>query len=187
MNGEKMKRLCIAIVLFGSSHSLALAEDQIVKLQNPVHPSLGIPFSAGNPTEIDGVCKALGYQNYIFDSARRSKEVVDVVQVNFDGITISNPKHNPIVEIWCSGSLTPPSDPGFTVIPQPIHKEVGLPFAAWQNQDFQGVCKYLGFSSYLDDSARRNKSLEDTVLVDEQGNLNNARASSYRLVTLTCY
>ncbi len=57
----------------------------IVRIKNPVHSESKLPFSIRNAQRFDGVCKYLGYSDYIGSSARRTGHNEDTVVLDGDG------------------------------------------------------------------------------------------------------
>lgn len=181
-----MKKLVLGLMVFGSLASFAETNSNIIKLQNPLHPETGLPFSGQNSQRLDGVCKSLGFETYLFNSARRSRLSEDTVVVDGDGQVISMPVFQPIVEIWCKGKAQSPAFQGIVKVKNPIHIESNLPFSTRNAQSFNGVCRYLGHSSYIASSARSTGKIEDTMVLDADGNPIIYRDEFESLAELSC-
>ncbi len=178
-----MKKIIIGLVALSSLTAFAKSD----KLINPFEPTTKLPFSAQNVQRLDGVCKSLGYQSYVFDTARRTAHLEDSVLVNADGLIAAMPKFETISEIECEGTSSLPSQQKIITQKNPANKETGLRYSIRNAQSFDGVCRQLGHSGYVEASARRTGHNEDTVVVDSEGSTTIVKDWFESLAELSCY
>ena len=178
-----MKKIIIGLIALSSISAFAKS----AKLINPLEPTTNLPFSAQNVQRLDGVCKSLGYQAYVFDTARRSSRLEVSVLVSGDGRIAAMPNFQTISEIECEGTSSLPSQQKIITLKNPTNKETGLHYSIRNAQRFDGVCKQLGHSGYVEDSARRTGHNEDTVDVDSEGNTTIVKDWFESLAELSCY
>ena len=169
-----------------------LTGDTSALIKNPVYPDTKIPLSAAElPRELtwpiassltdfhsksseDGVCKLLGYERAATNSSRvKNLETAEVFQINEKGQIKSGKISVPMSQIICVNSIPVKPAQEIEVLSsyKLIHPESGLPLAAFgsEHSSYNGVCRVLGFTKAVPESGRFSKKSEDTLQVNDEG------------------
>ncbi|MBL7664436.1 MAG: hypothetical protein JNM93_04840 [Bacteriovoracaceae bacterium] len=149
-----MKTLFFTLLTLSSVY----AQKQTSHLETaPVHRELNLPIVSFAPEET-AVCKYLGYEAYVKDSATYGNTVFSVY-INNEGKLEKAGKTARVESLICINKIEIPANKEKALhINLPVHSESKIPIVGLKQNDETGVCAYLSAGRYLKNSAKFGKN-----------------------------
>jgi DNA-binding transcriptional regulator of glucitol operon len=176
-----MKRLLAGLLLLNSL-SVFASEMQIEEVMldtgeitalitEPKYPDSNLPVRFNYWKHQDGVCKLLGYQKAVDQSAIFSNSSERVLVLDENGKIVRSIYENKVTSIVCINKVAEAQGAKLSIVNEPKHSDSNLPvrFNYWKHQD--GVCKLLGYQKAVDQSAIFSNSSERVLVLDENGKI----------------
>lgn len=159
--------------------------ENLALIKNPTHNSSNFPFSPQSDYEAHAICKYLGYERFVPNSVEMGNQRTDVIHLNSNGTVNSAPLDYPMLEIICVNKQQAELLETSIVVKNPFHSELMIPFAAFNADAAQGVCKYLGHDRFALNSGDFGDEVTNVLILNRDGSIMSA-SREYPIAQIVC-
>lgn len=156
--------------------------DVSYRISFPVHR--GSSTFIGFSSDMNGVCRYLGFQRYADQSAVKSSTVTDTVHINTEALGDSAPVGNAIDHLVCLNRAAFANSQKSALITAPKHSDSGYDISFYSSG--LGVCRYFRYTGFATGSIRKTSLFKPAVILDEAGNVSAAKVD-LTLKSILCF